>query len=201
MRSIPLFLTAILVFFTVVSVPFLLTAETEPPPAAVETTVAPEDPYGVLGEQVHAVMKDQKKRLEKILEGFLLGDFALIWRALDAVTQDLDTITGNYDPLPGAETDQKKALGELKRHTEMLKLSVDEKKYSEAYGHFVNMTYQCIQCHQVRRQWGLFDEKIEEEEVKEPAEGEEGKAAPVRPRARSRKRSNIPEAVVDVSYD
>ena len=39
-----------------------------------------------------------------------------------------------------------------------LKSAASANQYKEAYGHFASMISQCIQCHQVRRDWGVFDE-------------------------------------------
>ncbi len=62
------------------------------------------------------------------------------------------------NPTGGNQAAEWKALAEIVSQAEQLEKQIQASNYQKAYNHFANLSYQCIQCHQARRSWGVFDE-------------------------------------------
>ncbi|MCM8794926.1 MAG: hypothetical protein NC819_03895 [Candidatus Omnitrophica bacterium] len=114
----------------------------------------------------HDIMKDQRQRLHNVLDGFLTADTEIIGRNAKEIAAAIGEVNEAFPPQPGQEKDVWKILSELLDSAQQLDKSISERRYSEAYQHYMVLTGKCVQCHQVRREWGKFpvEEKEEEQE-------------------------------------
>ncbi len=106
----------------------------------------------------HNVMKGQSQRIHAILDGFFAGDLGAVQRHAEELAQSVDAASRLFPPQVGKEADQWEAMAELVRHAAQMKQEAGRGNYGAAYQHFSAMTYQCLKCHQVRRDWGTFPE-------------------------------------------
>lgn len=106
----------------------------------------------------HRVMLKQRKRLQTILDSFLIGDSTLIQKNVDEIIEDMREVSNTYPPITGKEAEMWKAMSGVMSQSEQAKAEMLKGDYIKAYSHFASITFQCIQCHQSQRSWGVFPE-------------------------------------------
>ncbi len=110
----------------------------------------------------HGVMLKQRKRLQAILDSFLIGDSTSIQKNVDEIIEDMREISNTYRPVVGKEVEMWKAMSGVMNQAEQAKAEMLRGNYVNAYSHFASITFQCIQCHQSQRSWGAFPEPAPE---------------------------------------
>lgn len=106
---------------------------------------------------LHDVMERLGDDLRAIFDGFITGDTETIQRSAndlaDRATQAMQDVAQTSPAQHGQEAVVWKAMAEIVNESHFLRETVKAGHYNEAYEHFSNVASQCIQCHQVTRDW------------------------------------------------
>ena len=165
--------------------------------------------YEMIGGKSHTAMSKQLERIQEVLEGFLRGDWQKIEGAMIQMRQDIDEIGNQYAQYSNENIPMLKSLDEIRKESTALQEELQAKNYENAYQRFQSITYQCIQCHQVKRTWGKFEEAKaakagekgkEEEKTKEEGKTQEGKQEKGEKKENSPKEPASKPEVTAVSY-
>ncbi len=119
----------------------------------------------------HGVMKAQRESIRAIMDGFIIGDPELIQRNADDLNTAMQEIVQTYPPKSEEGAAVWSAMSNIVTQSQSMKKELSNKDYSKAYGHYTQITASCIQCHQIARPWGKFEEPPTE--VKKVANADE----------------------------
>lgn len=115
--------------------------------------------------RTHDVMKEQRKRIHNLMDGFLTGDSSLIRRNAEEISRDMGRVGKEFPAAEGQEADVWKTMAGVAESAKLLGEEAGKDNYQAAYQQFASMTARCIACHQIRRDWGLFLEPKKEEKA------------------------------------
>ena len=132
-----------------------------------EDRVTDEVIQGAFGKS-HDVMKEQRHRLQAILNGFLSSDIDAIQHNADELAKAMQQVMASYPPEAHDESQdeaqQWEAIADIIKRAGQLKTSVAEGKYQQAYARYSALVGRCIACHQARRTWRFIEEHPQEQQ-------------------------------------
>ena len=112
--------------------------------------------------KVHRIMSEQRDRLRRIMDGFLTGDIQGIQQNADELSSAMQSVAFTLPSTAENNAEVWKAMSGVVTESQLLKEEISKKDYQKAYSHYSQLMGRCIQCHQVARVWGKFDEiKVE----------------------------------------
>lgn len=127
------------------------------PPAGAEEQVTDEMLRAQFGK-THDVMREQRRRIQELMDGFLTGDQEAIRRNAGEISHEMSRVGKEFPPEEGEEAEVWKTMAGVTESARLLGEEAEKGDYQAAYQHFATMTAKCIACHQLRRDWGLFPE-------------------------------------------
>lgn len=107
---------------------------------------------------VHGVMIRQRERLTQIADAFLVGNADLARETADQIALDMANIAHAFPASEAKASQAWKLMSEVTLQAESIQKELAGKNYRMAYNHYVRLQASCIQCHQVARSWGKFEE-------------------------------------------
>lgn len=105
---------------------------------------------------VHGAMRDQSERIHSLMDGFLKGDVQVIQEHAEEISNAISQAIRDYPPPAGQESAQWKIMVGVTEQAQLMLKTSQEGNYKQSYLHFATMTNQCIECHQMRRSWGVL---------------------------------------------
>lgn len=121
------------------------------------------------GTTSHGVMVMQRQRLQKIMDGFIIGDPGSIKQNADELEAAMKEVVQAYPQKDENDAIAWDAMADIVSQAQLMKKELSKREYQKAYGHYTHIVASCIQCHQAARSWGKFEEP-------EPEAPEEKKA-------------------------
>ena len=105
-------------------------------------------------------------KLHAIIDGFMMGDSQQLMLHAKRINRSIRTAVRGVPEDVATQDAKWRAVGDIVKQSKGLVETIKQGKHQEAYGHFSAMLIRCIECHQVFRSWGVFQEvKAEEPEV------------------------------------
>lgn len=109
-------------------------------------------------QKSHSLMTRERERLQAISDGFLLGDSEAIEKNTDMLVASMRQVAQMFPHKPESGGAEWTAMSEIVSHVESMKKEILNKNYNKAYSHYSRIMASCIQCHQIARSWGKFEE-------------------------------------------
>lgn len=114
--------------------------------------------------RAHDVMMEQRKRIQEVLDGFLMGDMEAVRRNSAEISRNMSRVGREFPAAAGQEADIWKAMAGIVESAKRLEEEAVKGDHEAAHKQFSVMTGKCVECHQLRRSWGLLPEVQEEAE-------------------------------------
>lgn len=105
---------------------------------------------------IHGAMKDQSDSIHILTDGFLKGDAKVIQDQAGLISNAISQAIKDYPPPAGQESTQWRIMVGVTDQAQLMSKTAQEGNYKQSYLHFATMTNQCIECHQMRRTWGVL---------------------------------------------
>ncbi len=106
----------------------------------------------------HGLMMEQRERLHVLLDAFLAGDAAVLDETSQKIAKSMQGVIVTAELPPEEEAIVWNAISQVVVQSRFIQSAVQEKDYRRAYDHYSVLVSQCVQCHQVARGWGKFEE-------------------------------------------
>lgn len=104
----------------------------------------------------HAVMLENHKRLELLLNAFLRGDTDTIKRLSDELTRSMSVVRQIIPQDPEQGIPAYIAIADIANQSNAMRVEISRNNPLKAYEHYSRVISSCLQCHQAVRSWGKF---------------------------------------------
>ncbi len=119
--------------------------------------------------KTHSVMASQSERLRSMLDGFIRGDAQMIGDNAARLTEAMQGVAQTYPLTSENGPAVWHSASDIATQSELIKKSLTARDHRGAYAHYNLIVSNCIQCHQLVRPFGKFEEP-EPEPATKPVE-------------------------------
>jgi hypothetical protein len=124
------------------------------------------------GADAHRVMMRQRGRIRDIGDAFLTGDAPTISKKAGEIAAEMTEVAKTFPPASENTAEVWGAMSSIAADAGNIQKQIELKDHRKAYAHFSRLQGSCVECHQVARGWGKFEEpKVEDvpEQTTDPA--------------------------------
>lgn len=108
--------------------------------------------------RAHGVMMEQRRRIHEMLDRFLAGEAEGMASIADELADAMKPVILTVDLAPEEERIVWHAIAEVAIQAREIEVAIAAKDHRKAFEHYALLVSQCVQCHQVVRGWGRFEE-------------------------------------------